>query len=300
MPAHHNTMITILISSYHICKRINKMKNLFLLFLTTLIISCGTESYTETDMGHQDAKGMPPAMEESQSSGGTTSTEEVVFGQQIIRNGTINIEVIDALKAKLLVDEILTRHKAHAGNEQFDNNEYNSSYHIQIRVPAESLNALVTDLEQLDGHVIYKAITSTDVTVEFIDLETRLTNKRSYLDQYRVLLKEAKTIEDILKVQEQIRILLEEIESVEGRLKYLQSQIKLSTLELTLVQKKDFVYRPDRQINFFERLKDAVAAGWYGFVQFGLVLIGLWPFWLVIIVLMLLIRRYRRKKKTVQ
>ncbi|HEX5112596.1 MAG TPA: DUF4349 domain-containing protein, partial [Saprospiraceae bacterium] len=123
-----------------------------------------------------------------------------------------------------------------------------------------------------------------DVTEEYIDLETRLTNKKAYLEQYRTLLKSARSIEDILKVQEQIRALEEEIESVTGRLKYLTNQVDLSTLHLTITEKKDFVYKQDKRINFFERLKESISSGWYAFVNFILYLLVLWPFWIIIIV----------------
>jgi len=235
-------------------------------------------------------------MEEGQSPEGGSMDDIAVSDQKIIRNGNISIEVDDALKAKAAVDALLEKHRAYTGNEQFDNTDYSSNYHIQIRVPAENLNALVADLESLDGLVTYKSITASDVTEEYVDLETRLINKRSYLEQYRQLLKNARTIEDILKVREQIRVLEEEIESVEGRLKYLKNQVALSTLDLTLIQKKDFVYRPDRRINFWERLKDAFSTGWYGFVQFGFVIVGLWPFWLLLAIIIWLIRRYKNKR----
>ena len=213
----------------------------------------------------------------------------------------MTISVSDALKIKAEVNELLKKHKAYIGNEQLDNTDYMASYHLQIRLPAENLDALVADLENLDGQVTYKSINATDVTEEYIDLETRLANKRSYLEQYRTLLKTAKTVEDILKVREQIRVLEEEIESVEGRLKYLSNQVSLSTLDLTLTQTKDYVYRPDRKINFLERLKESISGGWYGFVSFTLYMLQLWPFWILAAVLVWLIRRYNRylrSKKT--
>jgi len=264
----------------------------FVIFMT----GCQSGSSDGDRTMSMDSKGMAPSMEEGQSPEGGSMDDIAVSDQKIIRNGNISIEVDDALKAKAAVDALLEKHRAYTGNEQFDNTDYSSNYHIQIRVPAENLNALVADLESLDGLVTYKSITASDVTEEYVDLETRLINKRSYLEQYRQLLKNARTIEDILKVREQIRVLEEEIESVEGRLKYLKNQVALSTLDLTLIQKKDFVYRPDRRINFWERLKDAFSTGWYGFVQFGFVIVGLWPFWLLLAIIIWLIRRYKNKR----
>ncbi|MEO5907240.1 MAG: DUF4349 domain-containing protein [Saprospiraceae bacterium] len=270
------------------------------IFLSTgfmlYFLACQTGSPGETDRSTvMDSKEMAPAYDEGQSSGGSQSTDVEVRDQKIIRNGTMNIKVNDALKSKAAVDAILEKHKAYVGNEQLDNTDYQASYRLQIRLPAENLDAFVTELEAMDGTVTYKSINATDVTEEYIDLETRLTNKRSYLDQYRELLKTARTVEDILKVREQIRVLEEEIESVEGRLKYLTNQVSLSALELTLTQEKDYVYKPERKLNFFERLKESLSAGWYGFVDFCLFLLGLWPFWIVGIGLIWLLKTYNRR-----
>ena len=59
------------------------------------------------------------------------------------------------------------------------------------------------------------------MTDQFIDLETRLENKRNYLKRYNDLLLKANSIKEILEIEEKIRALEEEIESATGQLKYL-------------------------------------------------------------------------------
>ncbi|MFZ1678194.1 MAG: DUF4349 domain-containing protein, partial [Saprospiraceae bacterium] len=201
------------------------MKTIFLSLICILLLAACDKSspLSNREMG-MDTKAVTPATEESQPGGSAQSSEGTfdkleIRDPKIIRNGTINISVADALKSKAEVDAILAKHKAYAGNEQLDNTDYQVSYHIQIRVPADQLDGLIADLEALKGTVTFKSVNARDVTEEYIDLETRLTNKKAYLDQYRQLLKTAKTIEDILSVREQIRVLEEEIESAEGRLK---------------------------------------------------------------------------------
>lgn len=273
------------------------MKSLFLTIVYALVLIACQRSAPEgnRDMT-MDSKTAMPATEEGMSSGSAQSPDVLVIDQKIIRNGTINISVKDALKTKAEVDAILTKHKAYVGNEQLDNNDYQTNYHLQIRVPADQMDALIADLEALDGTVTFKSINARDVTEEYMDLETRLTNKRAYLDQYRQLLKTARTIEDILKVREQIRVLEEEIESAEGRLKYLKNQVDLSTLDLTLTQQKDFVYKPERKINFLERFKESISSGWYGFVNFIISIFMLWPFAILLVIIWWLWRRSRKKK----
>lgn len=244
-----------------------------------------------------DARSVAPSMEESMQSSenGGTGTEPLT-PKKIIRNGTMSISVGKAAETREEVSALLSNRQAYISNEHLENSDYQTLYSLQIRVPADQLDALVADIESLKGTVTAKSIQARDVTEEYIDLETRMANKQAYLEQYRALLKNAKTIEDILKVREQIRVLEEEIESVTGRLKYLSSQVSLSTLDLSIYQKKDYVYTPDRNINFFERLKESLSGGWFAFISFVLYMIGLWPFWIAGAVGIFLWKRLRKRK----
>lgn len=284
------------------CTKSTIMKTFFFCFLCMLgLAACDKGAPSVNGEMVMDSKGVAPPMDErpvaaTEQAPDATGDKLEIRDPKVIRNGTINITVADALKSKMEVDAILTKHKAFAGNEQLDNTDYQVSYHIQIRVPADQMDGLIADLEVLKGTVTFKSINARDVTEEYVDLETRLTNKKAYLDQYRQLLKSSKTIEDILRVREQIRVLEEEIESAEGRLKYLSNQVDLSTLELNLMQQKDYVYKPDNKINFIERLKESISAGWYGFVHFIVSIFVLWPFAIILVVIWWLWKRARKRK----
>jgi len=261
------------------------------------ILACGS-SPGNFESRSDNTKAVAPSMEENLSGGAQSTPGTInVEQQKLIRNGTMLISVKNAEEARAQLNTILTKNNAYVGNEQLNNTDYEMTYGIQIRVPANKLDSLVAGIESLSGTVTFKSIEAKDVTEEYIDLETRLANKKAYLDQYRTLLKSARSIEDILKVQEQIRALEEEIESVTGRLKYLTNQVDLSTLQLTITEKKDYVYREDRRINFIERLKESISSGWYAFVNFILYLLVLWPFWIIIIVgIWLGVKLMKRKK----
>lgn len=277
---------------------------LFLMLITIILLmmACqGSRNKGVDSMSRPDQA--PPALEDSKSYSGedtdeTNGSEEIkAVEQKIIRNGTMSIKTDDALATKIEVDKILAIHKAYTGNEHYNNTDYSSIYHMQIRVPAESLDSLVADIEKLDVMVTDKSINANDVTAEYIDLEARLVSKREYLEQYKQLLKAAKNVDDLIKIRETIRLIEEEIESTVGRLKYLLNQVAYSTLDLTLLQEKDYVFRTERKINFFERLKDSLSGGWYGFIEFCLLVIRIWPFWLIVGLILWIIRRYTWGRK---
>ena len=135
------------------------------------------------------------------------------------------------------------------------------------------------------------------MTDQFIDLETRLETKRNYLIRYKDLLKKAGNVKEILEIEERIRVLAEEIESTTGRLKYLNDLVDYSTLDLQIFKPKDFKYTPGMRDKFTERLKQSLSKGWFGFVDFLLFFIRVWPVWLIITLILFTWKKLNKRNK---
>lgn len=238
----------------------------------------------------------PPPPPESSSIADQVEQQKEIE-KKIIKDGRIGLQVQDLNKTKLRVDSLVRKYEGYYANESFNNTDWESAYTLKIRIPAVSFEALIAAIEFGDGEVEYKEIDARDVTDQFIDLETRLENKRSYLERYKDLLNKAKSVKEILEIEEKIRGLEEEIESTIGRLKYLSDQVDYSTLDLRITERKEFKYKPDKQDSFFERLKQSLSKGWYVFVDFLLFTIRLWPFWIIIPFLVYLWRRFKKRRK---
>ncbi len=223
-----------------------------------------------------------------------------VLKKKIIKDGNISVKTNDINASKKGFDEILKKLNAYYESEELQNNEMDISYILKIRVPADNFEKLITFIENGQDEIKSKTIQTRDVTEEFIDIETRLTTKRDYLKRYKELLSKASSVKDILEIEENIKELQEEIESSEGRLKYLNDQVLYSTLIVELIKKKEFVYKPQPQDNFFERVKTSLANGWTSIVDFVLWLIKIWPYIIVILVVLFVIRRVYKKRKRKQ
>ena len=217
--------------------------------------------------------------------------------KKIIKDGRIGVEVNDLEACKNKIDQLVKLKEAYYSKDRFDDSQNESSYFLKIRIPSAEFESFVSEFSSYDGKVIYKEIKSRDVTSEFIDLETRLSNKRKYLEKYGDLLSKAKTVKDILQIENEIRGLEEEIESTVGRLKYLKDLVGYSTLDIVLTKEKDFKYTPEGEDSFVERMKESFSNGWKTVVNFILIIFGLWPVWLLLPVLIYAIRKYRKKRK---
>ena len=110
-----------------------------------------------------------------------------------------------------------------------------------VRVPVDQFSPL---LEWLDTnfYVVEKSVKSKDVTEEFVDLESRISNKRKTdLRLTEHLAKSTSKLTEILEMEKEIERVREEIERIEGRLSLLRDQSELSTLSVRAESRAQFV-----------------------------------------------------------
>ncbi len=209
----------------------------------------------------------------------------------------MEIRVKKLEQGKIGIDSLVKKFRGYYAEETYNNQDYSHDFTLKIRIPSEKFELFIAQAESAIGELVFKSVSSRDVTEEFIDLETRLKNKKNYLNRYGELLKQAKSVKDILEIEEKTRVIEEEIESTEGRLKYLNNQVDFSTLELRITKKNDYNFIPQNEGNFFDRLRFSLVKGWYGLVTFTLFIIRLWPFWIIVSLIYYLLRKILRRRK---
>jgi uncharacterized small protein (DUF1192 family) len=276
------------------------MRKILTLFVLAILISCN-QKQAENDsyaLGNVEEEMIPVTRETADIPpppiAKIEKQEEV--RKKIIKDGRLAILVSELEKTKSRIDILVKNNGGYYANESFNNSDWESSFNLKIRVPFTNFENLINDIETGDGEIQYKEIEARDVTDQFIDLETRLENKRNYLIRYNDLLKQAKNVNEILEIEEKIRVLEEEIESTTGRLKYLSDLVDYSTLDLTISKKKEFKYNPVNRDKFSERIKLSLSKGWYGFVDFMLFVIKIWPFWILVTLIIYFWRKLKKRK----
>lgn len=268
-----------------------------------ILVSCQTKNAPvhREDMAGYDEAVMPATMRAKGPEAPPPVAEQVsqpgVNKKKIIKDGRMGLKVDELENTKTLVDSLLKGNGGYYAKENFQNTDNESTYYLTVRIPAGNFEQFIASVESGRGEILYKEIDARDVTDQFIDLETRLENKRAYLKRYNELLKQARNVKEILDIEEKIRILEEEIESTTGRLKYLGDQVDYSTLELMITREKDFTFKPVKRGNFAERLKQSLSRGWYGFIDFLLFIIKIWTFWIISGIVVYFWKRNRKKNK---
>ena len=103
-----------------------------------------------------------------------------------------------------------------------------------VRVPSNQFDSALSSIEKLSTNVINRAISGSDVTEEFIDLEARIRTQKALEMQFIEIMKQANRIGDAMEVQRQIAGVRTEIEKLEGRKRFLENRSSLSTITVDL------------------------------------------------------------------
>lgn len=110
-----------------------------------------------------------------------------------------------------------------------------------IRVPADNFTKTLTQIEAL-GKVQGRSMGTQDVTDQFIDLQANISSREVQQARLRDLLSKAKTVDEILRIENELNRLRYEIDSMKGRIRYLKNSVVMSSINLSL---REFRVKPD-------------------------------------------------------
>jgi uncharacterized protein (DUF1697 family) len=274
-----------------------KAINLLFILITASLWSCHsqTEPMGETLATYQSEEPNSPAHKAEVPTQEGKQATAILSQRKIIRTGQISIEVADYEAARRALAEVVPRLHAFVAAENEEQNAWQQSNRLLIRVPAQHFDALNEEIRRLARRVDHRRVNSQDVTEEYVDIEARLNAKREAEKRYLSFLRNAKDVESMLAIQGAARQIREEIEAKEGRLRYLQDQVAYSSLEVFLYQEKEreeVVYQED---GFWTQLWEATAKGGEGVLAVFIGMAYLWPIWLVLGALVFMWLRRRRK-----
>lgn len=221
-------------------------------------------------------------------------TEQTKVQPKIIKNASVRYQVENAKEARSKMNALVESSKAYITSEDESKSGYSLENNMVIRVPSENFDDLLVNLVEVAIYIDHKRINAKDVTAEYIDIESRLENRKKVEKHFHEILQKAKTVKEILEVENEIRKIREEIDAAEGRLKYLRDQVSFSTINLSYYEKLDYEAAPER--SYFTKIGKAFSEGWKGFLEFTIALMYAWPFWIVFGVLAWLIRRWWRRR----
>lgn len=249
--------------------------------------------------------------DETAEEGGDAQAPEVQeTARKLIRNVNLEVETetFDDLlstvrKRTELFGGYIEESYTYNGSSYSGNRLRNAN--LTIRIPAEHLDEFLENVAEV-SNVISRNESVTDVTLQYVDMESH--KKALLAEQERLLdlLTRAESIEDIISLEERLSEVRYQLESMESQLRVLENQVSYSTVYLYVNEVVKLT--PVKEQSAWEKISTGFVNSLYDvgneFADFGIGFLIDLPYiivWAVIIVLAVLIlrlilRRFKRKK----
>ncbi len=173
----------------------------------------------------------------------TVSGSNDVIEKKVIKTGNVDMRVNSVEDA---MDEIRFVANSHGGDEVSSDifisksNTYKQGT-ILIKVPVDQYTVTFTDIKKIAPLIIDESSQAQDVTAQFIDLESRIKNKKEHEERLRSFFQKANDVDELIQVEKELARVRTEIESMEGQLKYLKDQTQYSTINVVLREDSNIV-----------------------------------------------------------
>lgn len=252
----------------------------------------------ESPMAEEQAVGdmvgaSAPVVPAAQNVAPDPAPEPVTEERRLIRRAEVRLRVDDYAEARENVGRLVEQFNGYIGDEAEQRYPARIENTLTIRIDAARFDTLMSALLAVGDEIDFRNVTTEDVTRQYVDLEARLNARRAVEERYRAILAQANNIEAILAVEQRLAQTREEIEAAEGQLRFLSSQVSLSTITLTLFEESStgLIAGP----SFFGRIGDAIASGWDAVLEMIIAVVALWPLWVLIALGIPLFRRFNRR-----
>ncbi len=223
----------------------------------------------------------------------------------VIRTGSLSLSTPNLGRAQAAVTGLLASLDGYLASENTQASAGGAirSAALVLKVPTSSFDTAMQRLTQI-GDVRSRTSSTTDVTREVADVDSRVASAKAALDRIRLLLNRADSLGTVIRLESVLSNRQSELESLLAQQRSLASQTQLSTIEVNLSVPRPPVEEPKQE----EDERGFVAGLSKGWNAFSSMVVGLataagalLPFALLLVILgipaLLLLRRLRTSQR---
>lgn len=292
------------------------MKKIFAITLTllltvSLLAGCGKGNSASNELadGMMGGTGGSVNQESSISKPGESSTDAAVLpqNQKLVRKIRMDAETED-------LDALLSQIEQRIGElsgyveerEVYNGSAYNTGHRyrhasLTIRIPAAQLDSFVNQVSEV-SNITSSNETTENITLSYVATQSRITALETEQARLLELLAQAKTMEDLLKIETRLTDVRTELEKVTSQLRLYDNMVDYGTLYLNISEVWEYTDTEEPETvwgrigkgfmqslkdlgNFFTELFVFVVVGLPYFVILGIVITGV-----------ILLIKFRKKK----
>lgn len=185
----------------------------------------------------------------------------------------------------------LDKHIQNLGGYVEDQRIYNGSAYanrryrnanLTIRIPAADVDKFTQEVAGI-ANVVSKETSRDDITLKYVDTESRLTALKVEEERLLELLEKAETMADLLEIEARLTDVRYELENYGSRLRLYDNQVDYATIYLDIEEVQE--YTPVAEPTFWERITTGLSNSlddlWESLQDLVVFLVSAAPFLLV-------------------
>ncbi|MCW2780600.1 MAG: hypothetical protein JWR35_1049 [Marmoricola sp.] len=193
---------------------------------------------------------------------GSALRTTAVETRAVISKGQISLQAKDVEKTRFNLQRLLDGWNGTIASDESsaDSKGRTVDERLVLRVPSASFGTAMTEIAKL-GKLTDQSRTSEDVTTQVIDNSVRVRAQKLSLARIEALLAQAKNLNQIIAIEDQLSSRQADLDSLESQQKYLADQTTLSTITVYLSAHPKAVVHKEKKHGFVGGLD----TGWTAF-----------------------------------
>ena len=241
-----------------------KKKNLLSLAMVLLMLlsltACGGSSKGAVE--YYDAQEAPAVMENGML---TTDSSSVAAAlpqdRKLIRTISMDAETEELETLLTALEEKIAELGGYVeSREVYNGSTYASRRYrhadLTVRIPADKVDGFVEHVSGV-SNVVSSREDIDDVTLTYVDTESRVKALETERDRLLELMEQAETMYDLLEIESRLTEVRYQLESVASQLKTLENQVSYATIHLNISEVQE--YTPVAEKTTWQRITEGFA-----------------------------------------
>lgn len=212
----------------------------------------------EEEAAYDDAAEVTNAQEQG------NQANDALAGRKLIKNVNLSVETeqFDVLVPNLekqvsalggYIEDMSSYNRNDHYSSDYVGTKYLRYASMTVRIPKENLDTFLNEVGE-QSNIISRSENVTDVTLQYVDLESHKKALTTEQDRLIELLEQAETVEDIITIESRLSEVRYQLENMESQLRTFDNKIDYSTVYLSIDEVER--YTPTEEVGTGQRIRD--------------------------------------------
>ena len=239
-------------------EHMKKLRKLWILALCALmLVSCSEGQAMMDDSVAGKVESAPEASLGGNGEVGENSTVSV-SDRKLIRDVTLNVETkgFDSLLADLNARTIEMGgyiEQSDIGGTAYEAEKQERRATVTYRIPSVKVDEFLAHVGE-NSNILQRTEQTRDVTLTYVDLESRIKALESERDALLDLLEKADSTSSILSIRSQLNDVIYQYESATAKLRALSEQVDYSTIKMTICEVIEYTEPAEKEQTAWEKI----------------------------------------------